>query len=95
MVSRVLIVQLYGHLRRDASSQYLEIRLGEKKPLIAALNLLPESVRRQILDERGGIRPGFLILVNDVDARTVHGYEVEVSDSDRIVIVPMIHGGGN
>lgn len=88
-----MIVQLYGHLRAEAKNPLIEVRVGERKPLKAALKLLPEAVRRHVLDERGEIRPGFLILVNDVDARTVYKYEVEVSDNDRVAIVPMIHGG--
>jgi molybdopterin converting factor small subunit len=90
-----LIVQLYGHLRTEVKDRLIEVRLGERKPLKAALKLLPETVRRQVLDEGGEIRPGFLILVNDVDARSVYRYEVEVSDDDRVTIVPMIHGGCN
>ncbi|MEM0482259.1 MAG: MoaD/ThiS family protein [Nitrososphaerota archaeon] len=88
-----MIVQLYGHLRTEAGSRLIEVRLGGRKPLKAALKLLPDTVRRQVLDEGGEIRSGFLILVNDVDARSVYRYEVEVSDGDRIAIVPMIHGG--
>ncbi len=88
-----MIVQLYGHLRTEAGNRLIEVRLVERMPLKAALKLLPETVRRQVLDEGGEIRPGLLILVNDVDARSVYRYEVEVSDDDRIAIVPMIHGG--
>ncbi|GBC70385.1 hypothetical protein HRbin02_00151 [Candidatus Calditenuaceae archaeon HR02] len=88
-----MIVQLYGHLRAEAKSRLIEVRLGGRVPLKAALKLLPDPVRHQVLDERGEIITGLLILVNDVDARTVYRYEVEVSDDDRVTIVPMIHGG--
>ncbi|MEM0445617.1 MAG: MoaD/ThiS family protein [Nitrososphaerota archaeon] len=88
-----MIIQLYGHLRTEASKNVHEVKIGGRRRLKEVLELLPEPVRRQVLDDSGSIRPGYLILVNDVDARTVYNYEVEVSDSDRIVIVPMIHGG--
>lgn len=88
-----MIVQLYGQLRAEAQSRFIEVRLGGRKPLREALSLLPQTVRRHIIDETGEIKPGFLILVNETDARSVHGYNVEVSDDDRIVVVPMIHGG--
>lgn len=90
-----MIVQLYGQLRLEAGSRFVEVRLGGKRPLREALKLLPTHLRRHILDENDEIRPGLLILVNDTDARTIHRYELDVSDDDRIVIVPMIHGGAD
>jgi len=88
-----LIVQLYGPLRSATGSGALEVRLGGRRPLRSALSLLPEPVKRQVLDENGEVRPGFLILVNDVDARTLHNFNIDVSDEDRLTILPMIHGG--
>lgn len=95
MVSVDLIVQLYGQLRTEAQSRFIEVRLGGRKPLKDALSLLPQPIRRHIIDEAGEIKPGLLILVNEADARTVYGYNIEVSDEDKIVVVPMIHGGSD
>jgi molybdopterin converting factor small subunit len=86
-------VELFSHLKRAAGSGTIEIKVEGELSLKDALKLLPEGVRELVVDEYGSIRPGLLILVNGVDARTVHGYKVTVRDEDVISIVPMIHGG--
>lgn len=86
-------VEIYGPLRRGLSTNVIEIELGGRVSLKEALKALPDGLREQIIDENGSVRGGIMILVNDVDARTVYGFNVSVSDSDRIAIVPMIHGG--
>ena len=86
-------VELFSHLKRAAGSGTIEIKVEGELSLKDALKLLPEGVRELVIDEYGSIRPGLLILVNGVDARTVHGYKVTVRDEDVISIVPMIHGG--
>jgi len=86
-------VELYGSLRRGLYPNQLEIRIEGRVSLKDALRSLPEGLREQVIDENGSVRSGILILVNDVDARTVYGFNVTVSDSDRLAIIPMIHGG--
>ncbi len=86
-------VELLGHLRSTAGSGSIELKLGDKVKLNEALKMLPEELRRHIIDEHGKILPGLLILVNGVDVRTVGRLDIEVSDDDLLTLIPAIHGG--
>ncbi|MCS7143372.1 MAG: MoaD/ThiS family protein [Aigarchaeota archaeon] len=88
-------IELFGHLRYELKATSIEVRVDGKVSLKDLLKALPSPLREQLLDEYGSIKPNVMILVNDVDARTVYNYEILVSDSDRIALVPMIHGGIN
>ena len=86
-------VMVYGHLKQRCGSSSLEIKLGGEMPLLDALRLLPDELKQLVLSKDGSVNPGILVLVNDVDARSVYGFNIKVSDSDRIALVPAIHGG--
>lgn len=39
------------------------------------------------------IRPGILILVNDVDYEIVGGYEYKLQPNDKVLFISTLHGG--
>lgn len=88
-------VEVFGHLRQALRASSLELKIEGRKRLKEVLEMLPEELKAHVLDEYGAIRPGIMILINDIDVRTVYNYEVLVSDSDRLTLVPMIHGGSD
>ena len=45
-----------------------------------------------IFNNDGGIKPGYLLLVNDVDHRIL-GDKYKISKDDVIIILPVSHGG--
>jgi ubiquitin related modifier 1 len=48
----------------------------------------------QFLDPSGeGLRPGILVLVNDVDAEVLNGMEYVLEDGDVVEFVSTLHGG--
>ena len=48
----------------------------------------------QFLDPSGeSLRPGILVLVNDVDAEVVNGFDYVIEDGDTIEFVSTLHGG--
>ncbi len=88
-----MIIQLYGPLRVAAGAAEIELRLEGRRRLREVLADLPRNIRDAVVGEDGTPRPGLLIMVNDVDARSVYNYELYVEDTDKITIIPMIHGG--
>ena len=47
----------------------------------------------RLLDEKGGVRRYINIFYNDEDIRFLENLSTQVSDSDRISIIPAIAGG--
>ncbi len=90
-----MIVRLYGHLRAVAGSGEIKLRLEGRKHLKEVLRELPPELREMVVERGGEPRPGLLIMVNDIDARSVYGYEIYLEDKDNVAIIPMIHGGRN
>ncbi len=88
-----MIFEFFGPLRTQVGMKSISIKIEESVNLKEALRMLPQPVRDLIIDDNGAVRPGIMILVNDVDARTVYGFDVMVSDNDRVTLIPMIHGG--
>lgn len=90
-----MIIRLYGHLKAVAGTREIELRLAGRKHLKEVLRELPRELREMVVERGGEPRPGLLIMVNDVDARSVYGYDIYLEDHDSVTIIPMIHGGHN
>ncbi|MEM1517912.1 MAG: MoaD/ThiS family protein [Nitrososphaerota archaeon] len=88
-----MIFEFFGPARSYAGLKSLTVKINEPLFLREALKLLPEPIRGLIIDEEGNVRSGMLILVNDVDARSVYGFNIQVRDEDKVTIIPLIHGG--
>lgn len=64
--------------------------------LAAALESLEQAhpgFRERLLNEKGAIRPYINIFLNDDDVRYGDGLDTELSDGDKLSIVPAIAGG--
>jgi len=44
-------------------------------------------------DKDGSVRPGILVLINDVDWELEGGLEYQVKDKDKIAFISTLHGG--
>ena len=87
-------VELIGHLKAEAGSEFLEIKLEGEETLLEALKKLPEKVRRHVVDETGKrLASGLLLLVNGAEVKAAEAGSVKVNDSDVVTLIPAIHGG--
>lgn len=86
-------ILLVGHLRSLFERNSIEIKLDSSVTLYELLEMLPDDLRKEIVTD-DGIRPGYLILLNGSDVRSIKDFlKRKVSDEDELVIIPIIHGG--
>ncbi|VDK19176.1 unnamed protein product [Anisakis simplex] len=56
-------------------------------------NLIEDKDRTNLLIEKDTVRPGILVLVNDVDWELLGGLKTELSDGDMVTFISTLHGG--
>ncbi|CAK8689542.1 unnamed protein product [Clavelina lepadiformis] len=84
---------LFGHVKHHTVS----IEKGENKLNISQLlmwikeNLLQE--RLELFMQGCTVRPGILVLVNDVDWSLLGELTYEIEENDRITFISTLHGG--
>ncbi|MCX8196474.1 MAG: MoaD/ThiS family protein [Acidilobaceae archaeon] len=87
-------VRVLGRLTELLPERELLVELEEGESLEGLLKLLDERtggrLRRALLDERGGIREEYVILLN---GSPVLEAGVRLKDGDRLVIFPPASGG--
>jgi molybdopterin converting factor small subunit len=55
---------------------------------------LPSDFKRALVDpELNDPRPNVIILLNKKEISVLDGLDTEVSDGDRLVLIPVSHGG--
>lgn len=86
-------VELFGPLRALTCSREVVLKIGGRVRLGDLLKMLPEDVRRYVLDEGGRPQPGVLILVNGADVRYLSWLDTEIGEEDVVALIPSIHGG--
>ncbi|RLI21726.1 molybdopterin synthase sulfur carrier subunit [Candidatus Bathyarchaeota archaeon] len=92
-------VELTGILRRIAGKGTVTLSLKEKstiKDLIFKLTeLFSSEFKRALIDpELNSPMPNVLILLNGKEVRVLpKGLESEIKNGDKIVIIPVTHGG--
>lgn len=91
-----LTVKLIGSLRAIVDNDV--IRVGIHKSPITVVEFLRLLVRKYdglttILDERGRLKPSFLLFINNVDYALLGGENASLKCGDIIAIVPVVHGG--
>lgn len=86
-------IELVGPLKKTAGLNELRLKINEKTRLSEALNMLPEQIKKRILDPRGNILPEIIVLVNGVEVKSLGLENTYVKDEDEITIIPIIHGG--
>ncbi len=86
-------VELIGHMKSVAGKNVLELKIEGHIPLIEVFKMFPKEIKDVIL-EGGKPRPGFLLLLNGSDVRSLgKNVEILVSDEDTLTIIPILHGG--
>lgn len=86
-------VLLIGHLKSLVNKDSIDIKLDADAILGEVLRMLPEELEKGLLSG-DGIRPGYLVLLNGSDVRSLgEGLRTRVSDGDTLTIIPIIHGG--
>ncbi|MEM0205256.1 MAG: MoaD/ThiS family protein [Nitrososphaerota archaeon] len=86
-------VELIGHLKSVVGKDVLELKIEGNVPLLEVLKILPKELK-DILLEDGKLRPGFLLLLNGSDIRSLNkDVKTIVLDGDVLTIIPIIHGG--
>jgi len=56
-------------------------------------NLLKDCDRPEMLISKGTVRPGILVLINDIDWELLGGLETILSDDDTVSFISTLHGG--
>jgi len=86
-------VELIGHMKSVVGKDVLEFEIKGHMTVIEVLKRLPKELK-DILLEGEKLRPGFLVLLNGSDVRSLSkGVETLVLDGDTLTIIPIIHGG--
>uniref|UniRef100_A0AAF5PWZ0 Ubiquitin-related modifier 1 homolog n=1 Tax=Wuchereria bancrofti TaxID=6293 RepID=A0AAF5PWZ0_WUCBA len=59
------------------------------------INLIPDKSRSHLLVDKDGegVRPGILVLVNDVDWEVLQGPKTVLEDGDIVSFISTLHGG--
>ncbi len=86
-------IELVGPLKKTAGLNELRLKINGKAKLNEALNMLPEQIKKRILDSKGNISPEIIVLVNGVEVKSLGLENTYVKDEDEITIIPIIHGG--
>ncbi|MCW3981498.1 MAG: ubiquitin-related modifier 1 [Candidatus Bathyarchaeota archaeon] len=57
-------------------------------------NSMPPRLKEVLIDpESNDLRPNLLVLLNGVEIGCLEGLDTKVEDADRIVLIPVSHGG--
>lgn len=51
------------------------------------------NCRTNLLIDKGTVRPGILVLVNDIDWELLGGLNANISDGDNVTFISTLHGG--
>jgi molybdopterin synthase sulfur carrier subunit len=94
-------IEFVGVLRDAAGSRKTSLELkGRNKAavvrdfVVELGNLLPPRFNEILIDpESNSLRPNLLVLLNGVEVGCLQGLETKVRDGDKIVLLPVSHGG--
>ncbi len=86
-------IELVGPLKKTVGLNELRLKINEKIKLNEALNMLPEQIKKRILDPHGNILPEIIVLLNGVEVKSLGLENTYVKDDDEITLIPIIHGG--
>ncbi|MCX8192568.1 MAG: MoaD/ThiS family protein [Nitrososphaeria archaeon] len=86
-------IELVGPLRRIMDVSEIELEVNERTMLVEVLNRLPEKVKKHVLKSVDTMSPQIMILVNGVEVKSIGIEKVYVEDKDKVVLIPIIHGG--
>lgn len=68
---------------------------GVVRDIITKLtDMLPSAFKRTLIDsELNDPRPNVIVLLNDKEISVLNGLDTEVRDGDKLVLIPVSHGG--
>jgi len=90
-------VKLIGAFRVFSGKDSVVLKL--EKPVVGEAvekiaEFLPSESKRMLIDpELDDPRPNALILVNGKEISVLEGLETKVKEGDRIILIPISHGG--
>lgn len=86
-------ISIYAMLREKLGWKEKEIIIDNNNPvLIEVLEREPE-LYKLIIDDKGNIRKGYMILVNGIHIELKKGIKTPIHDGDEIAIFPPGGGG--
>jgi len=91
-----LTVKLVGSLRSIVGRDTVKMSIPSSPITVAEfLKLLTAEYGdlAAMLDEKGRLKPPFLLFINDVDYALLGGINAALKCGDTIAIVPVVHGG--
>lgn len=91
MAVQVLVPTPLQKITKNQSE--LSIDGGSIKEVLANLEADYPGMRERLYDEGGQLRRFVNIYLNEEDIRFLNGEQTEVSDGDKVSIVPAIAGG--
>jgi len=92
-----ITVRFVGSLRNIIGKSKITLNIDEKITLKELIGLIveefPQAKRTLIDPELEDPRPNALIIVNDREISVLNGLETVLKDGDKVVFVPVSHGG--
>lgn len=92
-----LTLKFVGALRQDSGKETLTLEFKKNTTILDLVNIVTlhsPKFRRNLLDEQLETpKPNALILVNGKEISVLEGLQTKVKDGDKLVFVPVIHGG--
>lgn len=91
-------IELLGALRKIVGNDLFSLEFDDStavRDVIAELtNLLSSRFKQVLVDpELNDPRPNVIILLNKVEIGVLKGLDTEVENGDKLVLIPVTHGG--
>jgi len=87
-------ITLYGTLARITGEKSSDLEASTLKEAIGVLTeKYGEQLKNRIYDEKGNLRRFVNIYVNGKDIRFLEHLDTELSDHDKVSIIPAVGGG--
>jgi len=96
-LSPSITIRFVGSLRSIVGKSKITLNINEKITVKELMGLIveefPQAKRTLIDPELEDPRPNALIIVNDKEISVLNGLETVLKDGDKVVLVPVSHGG--
>jgi len=92
----MITIRLLGSIREKVGKSIIKLAESDIKvrELLGRINVDGSSLLRLIVDDKGNVRKGIHIIVNERDIFQLKGLETKVKNGDNILIGPLPIGGG-
>ncbi|MFQ6095657.1 MAG: MoaD/ThiS family protein [Candidatus Bathyarchaeia archaeon] len=93
----IVDVRLFGIFKESFGSDRISLTVDAPKRLreiVMEITRSSPALQRVLIDpELQDPRPNAIILVNGKEIGVLSGLETDINDGDRIVLIPVTHGG--